>query len=146
MPVSDRPESGRPAPLALAALRGVRITATPAAIDAVTWPHSALLVRIAPDDAFVIDATIDDAAVVADHDPHAIIEDEPMFRGTWLDDAQFAALVDRLEWPLPAVRPALAQGMVSGLAIKLCLLADRTLLIVSASVLHEIPDRLGAVA
>jgi sarcosine oxidase subunit alpha len=101
---------------------------------------------VAPDDALVIDATVDDAAPVATHDPYAIIEPEAMFRGAWLDDAQLEALTHKLEWPLPAERPALAQGMVYGLAIKLVLETDRTLLIVSGSAFHEVADRLGAVA
>jgi hypothetical protein len=104
------------------------------------------MVRVAPDDALVIDATVDDAAPVATHDPYAIIEPEAMFRGAWLDDAQLEALTHKLEWPLPAERPALAQGMVYGLAIKLVLETDRTLLIVSGSAFHEVADRLGAVA
>jgi hypothetical protein len=124
----------------------VRITAKPAAIDAVAWPSHAIMVRVAPDDALVIDATVDDAAAVAAADPHAIIEPEAMFRGAWLDDAQLEALTHKLEWPLPTTRPALAQGMVCGLAIKLVLQADRTMLIVSGSAFHEVPDRLGAVA
>ena len=139
MPASD------PTPLRFAPLRGVRITAKPAAIDAATWPAEAIVVRVAPDDLLVIDASLDDAAAVVAADPHAIVEDEPMFRGAWLTDAQFEQLVHRIEWPLPSHRPAMAQGMVCGLAIKLVLKAERTLLIVSGSAFHEVPDRLGAV-
>jgi len=141
VPASDALE-----PMRFATLFAVRITAKPAAIDAVTWPAGAIMVRVAPDDALVIDATVDDAAPVAAHDPYAIIEPEAMFRGAWLDDAQLEALTHKLEWPLPAERPALAQGMVCGLAIKLVLETDRTLLIVSGSAFHEVADRLGAVA
>ena len=141
MPASDALE-----PMRFTTLFGVRITAKPAAIDAATWPADAIMVRVAPDDALVIDATVDDAAPVAAADPHAIIEPEAMFRGAWLDAAQLEALTHKLEWPLPTQRPALAQGMVCGLAIKLVLEADRTLLIVSGSAFHEVADRLGAVA
>ena len=141
MPASDALE-----PMRFSTLLCVRITAKPAAIDAANWPAHAIMVRVAPDDALVIDATVDDAAGVAAADPHAIIEPEAMFRGAWLDDAQLEALTHKLEWPLPTTRPALAQGMVCGLAIKLVLQADRTMLIVSGSAFHEVPDRLGAVA
>ena len=141
MPASDALE-----PMRFSTLFCVRITAKPAAIDAATWSSDAIMVRVAPDDALVIDATVDDAAAVAAADPHAIIEPEAMFRGAWLDDAQLEALTHKLEWPLPTTRPALAQGMVCGLAIKLVMQADRTLLIVSGSAFHEVPDRLGAVA
>lgn len=136
-------------PLSFAPLRGVRVIAQPHAIDAVAWPSAAIVIRIAPDDVVVVDATIDDAMDIVAHDSHAIVEDEPMFLGAWLDAAQFDSFVQRLEWALPATRPAVAQGMVAGLSIKLWLPADdgaraTKLLIVSASVMHEVPDRFGA--
>lgn len=133
-------------PLTFARLHGVRVTARPTAIDEVQWPPAAMVIRIAPDDAFVIDASLDDAADVGRHDAHAIVEDEGMFCGAWLDARQLHRLVERLEWPLPAARPALAQGMAAGLSIKLWLEDERTLLIVSGSVLHEVPERLGPVS
>lgn len=132
-----------PAALRFERLNAVRITAAPAAIDALNWPARAIPVRIAPDDLLVVDASLDTARLVLDHDPHAIVEPEPLFCGAWLDDDQFARLVERLEWPLPAHRPSMAQGMVAGLAVKIVQLTDRTLLIASVSVFHEIPDRLG---
>lgn len=137
------PASDPLTPLRFAPLHGIRITAKPAAIDAASWPAEAITVRVAPDDLFVIDAGIDDAAAVVAADPHAIVEDEPMFRGAWLTDAQFEQLVHRIEWPVPSHRPAMAQGMVCGLAVKLVLEPIRTLLIVSGSAFHEVPDRLG---
>jgi hypothetical protein len=140
------PDSEDVQPLAFAPLRGVRVTASPAAIDSVSWPSAAVVIRIAPDDAFVIDATLDDAAAVITGDQHAIVEDEAMFRGAWLDQHQLESVIDRLEWALPDARPALAQGMAAGLSIKLWLEAGRTLLIVSGSVIHEVPDRLGALS
>lgn len=140
------PAPDRPAPMDFRPLRGVRVTAKPAAIDAVAWPPSSIVVRIAPDDVLVIDATPDDAAAVIGLDPYAIIEHETMFCGAWLDDAHLAALVHKLEWALPGERPGLAQGMACGLAIKVVLLEARTLLIVSGSALHEVPERLGDVA
>jgi hypothetical protein len=135
-----------PAPLQFRPLVGVRVTAQPVALAAITWPSSAIVVQIAPDDVFVIDATLDDAAAVTGLDPYAIVEHETMFRGAWLDAAQLAALVHKLEWALPSERPSLAQGMACGLAIKVVQLEERTLLIVSGSALHEVPERLGAVA
>ena len=141
MPASDALE-----PMRFTTLMAVRITAKPAAIDAASWPAGAIMVRVAPDDALVIDATVDDAAAVAAADPHAIIEPEAMFRGAWLDAGQLDALVHKLEWALPLDRPALAQGMACGLAVKIVLLEDRTMLIVSSSAFHEVPERLGAVA
>lgn len=138
--------SDPPSPLRFAELRGVRAVANPAAIDVVRWPSSSIVIRIAPDEVFVIDAVPDDAASLVEHDPHAIVEWETMFRGAWLDAGQLDALVHKLEWALPLDRPALAQGMACGLAVKIVLLEDRTMLIVSSSAFHEVPERLGAVA
>jgi hypothetical protein len=145
VPAPDLQSSG-PAPLRIAPLRGVRVTAHPAAIDGVAWPLATTVIRIAPDDAFVIDGSVDDANAALAHDPHAIVEDESLFVGAVLDARQLAALVERLEWPVPASRPALAQGMAAGLSIKLWLDHDLTLLILSASVLHEVAERLGPVS
>jgi hypothetical protein len=126
-------------------LTGVRITANAGAIDAASWPQGAIVVRIAPDDAFVIDATVDHAAPLLAADPHAIIEDESLFCGAWLGGEQMQRVVDMLEWPLPSARPALAQGMAAGLSIKLWLDGERTLLIMSKSVLHEVSERFGSI-
>lgn len=138
--------SDTPSPLRFTDVRGIRAVAAPAAIDAVRWPPDSIVLRIAPDEVFVIDATLDDAARLAEHDPYAIAEHETMFRGAWLEPAQLEALVHKLEWALPVERPALAQGMACGLAVKVVLLEDRTMLIVSSSAFHEVPERLGAVA
>lgn len=141
MPAPDQPQ-----PLQFRPLVGIRATAKPTAIDSVVWPSAAIVVRVAPDDVLVIDATLDDAAPITVADPYAIVEHETMFLGAWLDPSQLAALVHKLEWVLPSERPSLAQGMVCGLAIKVVQLAERTLLIVSSSAFHEVPERLGAVA
>jgi hypothetical protein len=139
------PELSTSRPLAVRDVAGVRITAHADAIDAAVWPQQAIVVRIAPDDVFVIDASLDDAAQVGQRDPHAIIEDESLFCAAWVDAEQLHRIEDMLEWPLPDTRPALAQGMAAGLAIKLWLDVDRTLLIISKSVLHEMAERFGPI-
>jgi hypothetical protein len=137
-------------------LHGLRIVAKPAAIDAAfeaTVRSGAILIRIAPDDAFVIGATdvhLDDA--------HAIVEPESAFVGWWLTADEVEVFVaPHVEWGLPRPQSGqtqLAQGLVAGLPMKLWF-ADPTdasadgphvLLIVSRGLVHEAQARLFGVA
>ena len=95
-------------------LHGVRIVATPAAIDAATAVASgreAIVIRIAADDAFMIGVTD-----VQLDDPHAIVEPESAFVGWWITPDEVTAHVARyVEWQLPqpqAGHTQLAQGLV----------------------------------
>ena len=95
-------------------LSGLRVVADPVALDAASWVGADVIVlRLAPDDALAIGATTVDLA-----DPHAIVELEAGFSGAWLalDD-----VAGHVEWPLPAERPALAQGAVAGVPAKVFL-------------------------
>lgn len=131
------------------ALHGVRVVARPVAIDAAIAegrvPTGAIVVRIAPDDAFVIGAS-----GLSLDDPFAIIEAESAFVGWWLSSGEVAALAHHAEWPLPqrTVGVAqLAQGLIAGLPMKLWLDggADRSLLMVSRGLAHEVTERLHEV-
>lgn len=153
-------------------LHGVRIVAKPAAIDVATAAatrQGAIVIRIAPDDAFMIgvtdmqgsgvqrDAVQRDAvqldAVQLD-DPHAIVEPESAFVGWWLTADEVLARVARhVEWQLPSLRAGhtqLAQGLVAGIPMKLWFSdpadasADgpRVLVMVSRGLAHEAQDRL----
>ena len=63
-------------------------------------------------------------------DPHAIVERETGFSCVWLDVADTSALLDReCDWERPAGRPALAQGEIAGIPVKLWFEAKRTLLL-----------------
>ena len=63
--------------------------------------------------------------------------------GSWLGPEELAAIVvPHIEWPLPAERPALAQGFVAGVPAKLWLKADGALLLCAAAYAHELTDRL----
>ena len=66
--------------LALNRIKGTRIVATPAALDAARWPSDALVLRLAADEAFV--TTTVSAAIV--DDPHAIVAADGGFVGAWL--------------------------------------------------------------
>ena len=136
---------------ALEPLPGLRAVATPEALDGARWHGTAdsagdpniVVLRFASDDAFAIGAQ---TAQV--DDPHAIVEPEAGYVGAWLTSVEIAhVVVPRIEWPLPADRPALAQGSVAGVPAKLWLTsdadgADRCLLIVQAAYAHDLEARL----
>jgi len=120
-------------------IAGWRIIATPAALDAAPWPAGSHVVRISPDDAFVIGAT--KPAVPAD--AHAIVTSEAGFSMAIVHD--LAALAEQhIEWQLPAARPALAQGQIAGVPAKLVLHTDGTTqLLVASAARHELQERLS---
>ncbi len=122
---------------ALEPLRGLRVVADPAALDAARWRGADVTVlRFAPDDAFALGAVgveVDDA--------DAIVEDEVGFVGARLAIALIAAHV---EWSLPTNRPALAQGAVANVPAKVWLAddGDDALLITAAAYADELAGRL----
>jgi hypothetical protein len=125
--------------LALEPLRGLRVVADPGALEAARWAgHDPLVLRFAPDEAFVIgaeDVTLEDA--------HAIVEPEAGFAGAWLTaDELLSHVVPHMEWPLPEARPVLVQGSIAGVPSKLWLEADRALLVTLAAYRRELEGRL----
>jgi hypothetical protein len=125
--------------LLLGTIRGVRVVADPAALDAARWTGTdPLILRFAPDEAFAIGLT----EVTVD-DPHAIVVPETGFVGAWLTrDELLGQVVPHVEWPLPATRPALAQGAIAGVPAKLWLDDDRALLVTLAAYRDELEGRL----
>ena len=118
-------------------LRGTRVVAEPAAIDALVaaWPASVVPIRSAPDDVFAIGI---DAAEV--DDPHAIVEDERGFVGGWCTLAEVAP---HAEWSMPSARPALAQGSIAGVPAKIAWLPDgRAWIVTHAAYAAELVARL----
>jgi hypothetical protein len=117
-------------------LHGLRVVADPAALDAARWHGGDVMVlRFAPDDALGLGAE----AVDID-DEHAVVEVEAGFVGVWL---AVGDLEPHLEWPLPAERPALAQGAVAGVPAKVWLPDDRrALLLTAAAYAAELGGRL----
>ncbi len=121
-------------------IAGTRVVASPAALDATRWPSGALAWRVAPDEVFVT------AAVSAEsiNDPHAIVEPDAGFVGAWVDADRARGLLERsCEWELPAERPALAQGAVAGLPVKLWLEHDRVMFVVAAPYARDFEERLS---
>ncbi|MCU1392711.1 MAG: hypothetical protein JWM34_1139 [Ilumatobacteraceae bacterium] len=121
-------------------LDGWRIIAEPGALDTATWAADATVVRISPDDAYVIGG-----AQPALSDEHAIVTPEHGFVGATVDADQLSTLVDHhIEWQLPAERPALAQGQIASVPAKLVLHDDGSaLLLVATAAHHELAARIG---
>jgi len=114
------------------------MVAAPESLDAVRWGEDAVVLRFAADDAFAVGASDIDLA-----DDYAIIADESAFVGAWLNDDELdARVVPHIEWPLPDVRPDLAQGFIAGVPAKLWLTEGRTLLLCPAAYAHELSERL----
>lgn len=122
-------------------LAGWRVIADPAALDSAPWPAGSHVVRISPDDAFVIGAT--EPTVPAD--PHAIITPEHGFSGAALSAERTADIaLHHIEWQLPRLRPSLAQGQIAGVPAKLVLRVDGSaLLLVATAARRELEERLA---
>ena len=115
---------------ALERLAGLRVVATPAALDAAHWDAAGdhdrpLVLRFAPDEALAIGARS-----VTIEDPDAIVEDERGYVGAW---CPFDAIRPQTEWAPPTDRPALAQGSIAGVPAKVWLPDDGDVLVVVAA-------------
>lgn len=120
---------------ALERVRGLRVVAEAAALDASRWSGADVtILRLAPDEAFALGATEVDLA-----DAHGIIEDEVGYMAGPVDLAEVSS---HIEWSLPTERPALAQGSIAGVPGKLWLTDGGALLVVHAAYADELLDRL----
>lgn len=117
-------------------LIGLRVVAHPQAVAALRAPVNGHVLRIAPDDAIVTGT-----ATLTLDDPHAIVEPEFAFVHWTLSPDEFAAVVDHIEWPLPAAGEV-GQGLIAGVPAKIVIDAEHVLLVVSASLSHELAERL----
>ena len=102
---------------------GVRVVATPEAIDVADWEDAGpgrdefepLILRFAPDEAFGVGAT----GVQLD-DPDAIVEPELGYSAIMFPVDEFIDVVlPRIEWPVAPTRPAFCQGSIAGVPAKL---------------------------
>jgi len=117
-------------------LRGLRVVAAPTVLDALPWPGGVVALRLAPDDLFALGAAGTELV-------GALVEEEAGFVGWWFTPAELHDhVLEHIDWPLPAARPALAQGLVAGVPARLWLTADRVLLFTAAAYAHELIDRL----
>jgi hypothetical protein len=119
-------------------LRGVHVVAAPDALDAAVVPAGALALRFAPDELFVTGA-----GPVTVTDPYAIVVDEVGFSAaTFSWDDYERAVAPRHEWPLPAKRPALAQGVIAAVPAKLWITRDAVTVIFPTAYADELMGRL----
>jgi len=121
--------------LAVERLRGRRVVADPAAIDALVGALSAAAValRFAPDEALVL------GPAVTLEDPHAIVVDEVGFVAVTVEREVVARHV---EWPLPA-GGGFAQGAIAGVPARLSWLPDgRARIVTHAAYLADLEARL----
>jgi len=104
---------------------GVRVVASPEALDAAEWQDAGpgpdefepLILRFAPDEAFAVGAT----GVHVD-DPDAIVEAEVGYTAVMFPVDEFIDVVlPRIEWPVSPTRPAFCQGSIAGVPSKLYL-------------------------
>lgn len=102
---------------------GIRVVATPEAIDRATWEDAGpgpdefvpLILRFAPDEAFAVGAT---GVQIAD--PEAIAEPEAGYLALMFPVDEFVDVVlPHIEWPPPVTRPAFTQGSIAGVPTKL---------------------------
>lgn len=120
-------------------IQGRRVVAQPGALDAASWPTGALTLRLAADDVLLIG----DGDIVVD-DPFAIVCDEAGFSGAWLASSEFSALAQaHIHWALPVDRPALAQGLMAGVPVRVWLDSERVLLLTSTVSAYELAGRLA---
>jgi hypothetical protein len=124
-------------------LRGTRFVAAPEVLDSLPLPDERAIprvyLRLAEDDLLVIHPG---SMVVSVGDEPLVQEQEAGFVGWWLAPDELDHVVTHIDWPLPAERPALAQGLVAGVPAKLWLAEDRALLLCAAAYAHELEERL----
>lgn len=119
-------------------LKGRRVVAAPAALDAAQWPPAWMVLRFAPDEALVVG----DGDLVVD-DRHALVEDDASLAVIELPLSEAGDVLARLgdwQWPIPG--EPLSQGLIAGIPAKVWTGAELVLLIVPTSYLHEVEDRL----
>jgi hypothetical protein len=125
-------------------MHGVRVVASPEALDRARWnPEEITEVwRLAPDEAFGWRAA--SPASVEIDDPDAIVEVENAFVGALLKPDDLARLEEHAEFALPAERPAIVQGKIAGVPVKLRLpdYPDGDVLLVQRAYADELLSRL----
>lgn len=115
-----------------------RVVANPGALDSAAWPSSAVVMRVAPDEALLING-----AMPPLEDAHALIEAEEGFVGVEMALAEVRDWLSReAEWQVPETGATFAQGMAAGLPVKVWSDGDRALVLTRASLKHDLDERL----
>ena len=124
-------------------LQVTRVVSTPAAIDGLQTPDDAIVLRTSPDETLVVGAA---PQAVGVPDPHAIVASDAGWHGAWLSAAEAQrVLAHGAHWQPPLERPALAQGMILHLPVKLWLEDDRVLFVTPHTVAADMETRIRGI-
>jgi hypothetical protein len=119
----------------LEGLAGWRVVGEPASLDQL----GGTVLRFAPDDALVLGSN---EIVVSD--PDAIVERDTGWVSSQMTEERVLDLIStHASWQAPLERPVLVQGMVAGLAVKVYLDGNQSMIIIAAPFGHELEERLG---
>jgi hypothetical protein len=107
-------------------------------LDAIVW-GDAIVLRVAPDEALALTSVAPEIS-----DPHAIVRLDAGYAGLWLTTDEASAFLSRCcEWEPPTGRPAIAQGAVAGLPVKLWFEQNRVLVLVPANYAIDLEERIA---
>jgi len=113
-----------------------RVVALPGALDSATWPSTAVVMRLAPDEVLVVGGSVPPL-----DDPDALIEPEDGFVGVDSRRDDIREWMSReAEWEIPASGQCFAQGMVAGLPVKIWADGGRALVLTRASLRHTLAE------
>jgi hypothetical protein len=119
-------------------VRGTRVVAERAALDAAAVPDGAVVLRLAPDEALVLG----DGPVTVAADPHAVVVSDHGWSAAALSWRDFDHLVrPHIEWHVHEAR-GLAQGRVANVPAKLWMTESGVLLVTATCHAHELTERL----
>ena len=120
-------------------VEATRIVADPGALDEIETPDGGHLLRLAPDGLLVLPPP--DRVDVAD--PNAIVEPEAGFSAAWFDRSELPRLQALSAWEFPRRRPALAQGHLAGIPVRMLFDVGGVLVLSPAVLAHHLEERLG---
>ncbi len=119
-----------------------RVVASPAALDAATFPADTIVLRTAADEVLLLGTSAGDVTV---DDSHAIIVDDTGWAGAWFSPDEAARILrDHSTWDVPAERPAFAQGMLAHAPVKVWLETDRVLVAVPHVGAVDLAERIAS--
>jgi len=125
-------------------LPGTRIVAKPETLDGLDLPEETVVLRFAPDEAFIFPPlSANQSKAVRRLESDAIVVAEGSFSAAWIPEDHALPLLERLaEWKMPDQRPAFAQGAVAGVPAKLWFSNGKVLFLVLTPLAQELEDRL----
>lgn len=123
-------------------LEAIRVVARSGALDDMPPLPGKHVLRIAPDEALITTSSmLEVAEALGTID--VIIERESGFAAAWMDPDDVAHILERTcSWEPPTERPALAQGAVAEIPVKLYFAEESVLFLVPACLAAELEERL----